>query len=158
MNRTMVLAVGGMHPVPEAAEVAKSLSRDSGDRVVVLHVHEIAIGRFGRIQVCCPDGEGERVVAGTVADLKQAGVTAESDIRETRYGHTARVILAAADERGARMIVLGSSSRTDLPQLPFGSVSHRLLHLASRPVLIVPGHAAVHESRKQPAATAASVG
>jgi nucleotide-binding universal stress UspA family protein len=36
------------------------------------------------------------------------------------------------------MIVLGSSNRTDLPHIPFGSVPHRLLHLARRPVLIVP--------------------
>ena len=34
--------------------------------------------------------------------------------------------------------MLGSSGRTDLPHLPFGSVSHRLLHIARRPVLIVP--------------------
>ena len=37
----------------------------------------------------------------------------------------------------ARALVLGSSSRTDLPLLPFGSVSNRLLHLTRRPVLIV---------------------
>jgi nucleotide-binding universal stress UspA family protein len=142
----MLLAVNGLHPVPAAAEAAEDLGRDSGDRVVVLHVHEIAVGRFGRIQVCCADGEGERVVAGIVARLKHAGITADSDIRETRYGHVARAILAAAEDNDARMIVLGSSSRTDLPHLPIGSVSHRLLHLTSRPVLIVPGHGAVHET------------
>jgi nucleotide-binding universal stress UspA family protein len=54
----------------------------------------------------------------------------------------ARAILAAADEHEARIIVLGSSGRTDLPHLPFGSVSTRLLHLARRPVLIVPKQAA----------------
>ena len=28
-----------------------------------------------------------------------------------------------------------------MPHLPFGSVSHRLMHLAARPVLIVPRQA-----------------
>lgn len=50
----------------------------------------------------------------------------------------ARTILTAAQGCDARIVVLGSSSRTDLPYLPFGSVSTRLLHLARRPVLIVP--------------------
>jgi len=65
-------------------------------------------------------------------------VTAEGRIGATDFGHIARAILAVAEEYDARMIVLGSSSRTDLPHLPFGSVSTRLLHLARRPVLIVP--------------------
>ena len=35
------------------------------------------------------------------------------------------------------MLVLGSTVRADLP-MALGSVSHRLLHHARRPVLIVP--------------------
>jgi hypothetical protein len=35
-------------------------------------------------------------------------------------------------------VVLGSSSRTDLPRILLGSVASRLLHMATRPVLIVP--------------------
>ncbi len=144
MSKTILLAVDAAHPVGAAAEVALSLSRDSGDRVVVLHVHEYAVGRFGRIQVCCPEGEdvGERLIADTVDKFKEAGVTADSDIREARFGHAARAIVDAADEYDVRMIVLGSSNRTDLPHVPFGSVSHRLLHMATRPVLVVPRQAA----------------
>jgi nucleotide-binding universal stress UspA family protein len=36
------------------------------------------------------------------------------------------------------MIILGSTSTHDVPWLPFGSVSLRLLHTATKPVLIVP--------------------
>jgi nucleotide-binding universal stress UspA family protein len=140
MSETILLAMDAEHPVGAALEVTRKLSLDSGDRVVVAHVHEFAAGRFGRIQICCPNGEGERLVSDTVEYLKQAGVTADSDIRPARYGHAAKMVLAAADDHRARMIVLGSSNRTDLPAVPFGSVSHRLLHLARRPVLIVPRH------------------
>lgn len=62
----------------------------------------------------------------------------DGEVRTADYGHIARAILAAAHECDARIVVLGSSSRTDLPYLPFGSVSTRVLHLAGRPVLIVP--------------------
>lgn len=143
MNRTILLAVdaarhNGAQHVAAAARETRELSRETGDRVLVLHVHEFAYGRFGRLQVDCADGEGEKVVDEIVSDLRAAGVTADGQIHTTEFGHIARAILAAAEECDARIVVLGSSSRTDLPHLPFGSVSTRLLHLARRPVLIVP--------------------
>jgi nucleotide-binding universal stress UspA family protein len=73
-----------------------------------------------------------------VSSLRAAGVSAEGEIREANYGHIAAAILRAAHEHGARLVVLGSRSRTDLPRVPLGSVSTRLLHTATRPVLIVP--------------------
>ena len=75
-----------------------------------------------------------------VSGLRDAGVTVKGVIGSADYGHVAGAILKAADLYDTRMIVLGSSSRTDLPLLPFGSVSNRLLHLARRPVLITPKH------------------
>jgi nucleotide-binding universal stress UspA family protein len=138
MEKIILLAVDGQHPVPAAAELTRELSRDTGDRVVVLHVHEFAVGRFGRLQVDCPEDEGDRLAAETVSALKDAGVSAEAEIRETGIGQVAHAILDAADRHDARLVVLGSSGRTDLPHVPFGSVAHRLLHQASRPVLIVP--------------------
>jgi nucleotide-binding universal stress UspA family protein len=50
----------------------------------------------------------------------------------------AAAILHAAADHDARMVVLGSSSRTELPLIQLGSVAGRLLHMATRPVLIVP--------------------
>lgn len=73
-----------------------------------------------------------------MSNLKSARVSADGDIRAADYGHIARTILTAAQECDARIVVLGSSSRTDLPYLPFGSMSTRVLHLARGPVLIVP--------------------
>lgn len=147
MIRTILLAVdavrhgrsgAAMQHVAAAAKETLELSRETGDRVLVLHVHEFAHGRFGRLQVDCAEGEGEKVVEQIASDLKAAGVTADGEIRTADYGHIARTILTAAQESDARIVVLGSSSRTDLPYFPFGSVSTRLLHLARRPVLIVP--------------------
>ncbi len=143
MSKTIVLAVDAASHDPVghvigAADMTRDLSRDSGDHVVVLHVHEFATGRFGRIRVDCGDGEGEGVVEKVVADLKAAGVSAEGEIREASLGHIAAAILHAAQDHDARLVVLGSHSRTDLPRMPLGSVASRLLHMATRPVLIVP--------------------
>lgn len=57
----------------------------------------------------------------------------------------------------ARLVVLGSSSRTDLPRVPLGSVASRLLHMATRPVLIVPRTDA-HYEPVQASAVAATGG
>jgi nucleotide-binding universal stress UspA family protein len=155
MSKTILLAVDAARHVQAATDMARELSQDSGDKVVVLHVHEIAVGRFGRLRVDCPEGEGEQLVARIVADLRAAGVTADSEIRDANFGHVSRQILEVADETGARIIVLGSRGRTDIPHLPLGSVSHRLLHAAHRPVLIVPRPTREHQA-EQPAQAAAA--
>jgi nucleotide-binding universal stress UspA family protein len=160
MKGIIVLAVDAARQdltehVAAATAVTRQLARDTGDQVVVLHVHEYAYGRFGRIQVDCAEGDGEQVVDKVVAGLEEAGISVGGVIRTTNYGHVAKAILAAADEYGARLIVLGSSSRTDLPHLPFGSVSNRLLHLARRPVLIVPKGTRIETSAEVNVAEAA---
>jgi nucleotide-binding universal stress UspA family protein len=156
MSKNILLAVDAASHDPArhvlaAAAMTRDLARDSGDCVIVVHVHEFATGRFGRLQVDCGDGEGESVVARVVADLQAAGVSAEGEIRETRLGHIAAAILHAAHDHDARLVVLGSSSRTDLPRIPLGSVAGRLLHMATRPVLIVPRADAHAEPTESPA-------
>jgi nucleotide-binding universal stress UspA family protein len=159
MSKTILLAVDAARHVPEshvsaAVAMTRELSRDTGDQVIVVHVHEFAVGRFGRLQVDCAEGQGESLVAEIVADLRSAGITADGTVREADFGHVSRKILAVGDEYDARMIVLGSSGRTDMPHMPFGSVSHRLMHLATRPVLIVPRQATITGSAEQAAAAA----
>jgi len=156
MSNTILLAVDTTSHTEAAADLACSLASGTGDRVVVLHVHEFAIGRFGRIQVDCGDGDGEKVVSELVERLRAGGVTAESDIRKTPVGHIARTVAGVADELDARMIVVGSGGTHDVPRLPFGSVSLRLLHLATRPVLIVP-RAPEQAAGRVPAAATATV-
>jgi nucleotide-binding universal stress UspA family protein len=141
-----------------AADMTRELSRDNGDHVIVLHVHEFATGRFGRLRVDCGDGDGERVVEEIVSDLRAAGVSAAGEIRETSLGHIAAAILKAAQEHDARIVVLGSSSRTDLPRMLLGSVAGRLLHMATRPVLIVPRPDVPAGDARTPAAATAAGG
>jgi nucleotide-binding universal stress UspA family protein len=143
MSKNILLAVDAasgdpVRHVSAAAAMTRDLARDTGDHIIVVHVHEFATGRFGRIQVDCGEGEGEGVVKSIVSDLQAAGASAEGEIRETHVGHIAAAILKAAEEHDARIVVLGSSSRRDLPRFLLGSVASRLLHMATRPVLIVP--------------------
>ena len=86
----------------------------------------------------CAENAGEHLVAKIAEKLTAAGVPADQEIRKTPVGRIARMIANLAEELDVRMIVLGSTNTHDLPRLPFGSVSLRLLHLAGKPVLIAP--------------------
>jgi nucleotide-binding universal stress UspA family protein len=138
MNSTILLTVDCARRDTSVVDMVRDIARRDFDRVVVLHVHELVVGRFGRIQVDCGEGEGERVAAEAVERLTGAGIAAEADIRKSLVGGVARTIVAAADDCDAAMIVLGASGAHDIAHLPLGSVSLRVLHLAMRPVLIVP--------------------
>ena len=70
--------------------MTRELSCDSGDHVIVLHVHEFAHTRFGRIQVDCHDGEGEDVVDKIVSSLQATGVSAEGEIGEAIWAISRR--------------------------------------------------------------------
>jgi hypothetical protein len=90
MSKVVVLAVDPKSHVSAAVEMARELSGDSGDKVIVLHVHEFAVGRWGRMQVDCGEGEGEGLVSEIVTSLKDARIAAEGEIREAQLGHIAR--------------------------------------------------------------------
>jgi nucleotide-binding universal stress UspA family protein len=137
---TILLAVDARHDVAESIQLARALSYGTQDRVVVLHIHEFSVGRYGRIQLCCPEEEADEVLPRIVALLRESGVPAEWQIREANSGDAARAILDVADQHDAHVIVLGSNLRTDVPFIPLGSVSHKVLHMARRPVLVVPHH------------------
>jgi nucleotide-binding universal stress UspA family protein len=142
MSKTIMLAVDSAHGEPgkhvaAAVDVIKELAAPD-DKVIVLHVHEFAVSKFGATRVDCLDRQGEQLVSEIVTDLGRSGISASGMIREAEISHVARAILAAATQEGAGMLVLGSSTRTDLPWVPFGSVSTRLLHISPLPVLIVP--------------------
>lgn len=140
MAKNILLTVDALHYAPEATQMARELCQDAEDKITILHVHEFAVGRFGRLQVDCPEGEAERLVTSIRAELTAAGIDAAAEIREAHVGQIARTIVQAADGHDARIIVLGSAHATDLPPIPFGSVSLKVLHLATRPVIIVPRH------------------
>jgi nucleotide-binding universal stress UspA family protein len=139
MSKNILLAVDtaahdpALHVVA-AADMTRELAHDSGDHVIVLHVHEFAVGRWPP-RMAAPTGrEAKR---GGRVDRRAAGST-EGEITDANTCHFAATILAAAKHHDARLVVLGSSSRTDLPRMPLGSVAARLLNMATRPVLIVP--------------------
>jgi nucleotide-binding universal stress UspA family protein len=65
---------------------------------------------------------------------------------ELLAGPAAETIARVATERGAEEIVVGSRGFGPV-RAALGSVSHALLHLADRPVVVIPSHADGDETR-----------
>jgi nucleotide-binding universal stress UspA family protein len=77
---------------------------------------------------------GEAVVGEALTTAAHAGIVVSSDVR---MEDPAEGLLAAADEVGATMIVVGSYGERPLKSALVGSTPTRLLHLSARPVLVV---------------------
>lgn len=79
---------------------------------------------------------GAKATSEAVARATEAGVAAEAVVIGER---AAEALISVADQRDASMIVVGSHGERPIAAAILGSTPHRLLHLSSRPVLVVRG-------------------
>jgi nucleotide-binding universal stress UspA family protein len=141
MFGTIVLAVDGSRPSDNAVDYAGRLAKESGSRIVAVHVKEIMAGRAaGPVHV--DEDEILQKIRGQIKQLTDNGVKAELQVTSTMTGGPAHVIADAAANESADVIVTGTRGHTALAGVFLGSVAQRLLHLAGCPVLVVPDSAA----------------
>jgi nucleotide-binding universal stress UspA family protein len=119
-----------------ALEVARSLARDHGARLVILHVTAPAILMDGTVA-----GEIDpSTLRAALEDLRARldGPDLKFPI-ETRLvlGSDREEILRTAEEIGVDMIVMGTHGRTALGRLLMGSVAESVLPRAACPVMVV---------------------
>ena len=136
MTSTILLAVDDSAHSQRAAEVSQGLAQLTKYKVVVIYIHELATGRWGSMRV--DDNTGDAFAETIVKGLLGAGIDAHFETRDAHYGQVAQTLSVAAEDLDADMIVVGSRGRSNVASLTLGSVSHKLLHLARRPVLVVP--------------------
>ncbi len=137
MYEKLLVAIDHSAVSPRVIGAAKELAGLSKGEVWVLHLREREI--LGGLGVVPAETQQEvhKEVDDAVAELVGAGVNAHGEVRETLFGHAAREIVEDADEHGVDAIVMGSRGRSDITGLVLGSVAHKVLHLSSRPVLVV---------------------
>ena len=134
MFERMVLAVDRSEHSRRATAVAGELARLSGGEVIVVHVveHEATKTR----EPIEPPQEAAELLHETLAALRSAGAKASGEVKAALIGRTASVIVETATEERADLIVMGTRGLSDLAGLVLGSVTHKVLHLASCPVLV----------------------
>ena len=136
MFERILLAANGSPSSRKAADVAADIGQKYGAEVVVLHVREQKITMLGAYVVEQPY-EDANFVEEIVRGLKDAGVSARSEVQTAPLGGVPHVILEMAKELDAGLIVMGSDGRSEWDELFVGSVADRVLHLAECPVFVV---------------------
>jgi len=136
MFEKILLAVDGSEPSNRAVREAGELARRTEAQVYVLHVKEFDRGRGLGYELENFD-EATEIVDAALRELKDAGVDTFGEVERAPYGRAAREILTRAESEHADLIVMGSRGLSDLAGLVLGSVTHKVLHLAQVPVLVV---------------------
>jgi nucleotide-binding universal stress UspA family protein len=120
-----------------ALDQACGLAKELGDKVVV--VFGYAPGGYGGGEIPshreAVEELGEQITAEAAKRAEAAGVAHEVRLLPRKGYHA---LVETADERDARMIVVGSYGDPPLKGVILGSTPNKLLHLADRPVLVVP--------------------
>lgn len=133
---TIVVPSDGSTAAEAQLTSARALARATGARIVVVHIDELGAGRTGAQPAHAgEEGLGANVSA-QVDALRRAGVRAELEIRASSV-ELARAIADLAGKCNADLIVTRKSRRSPFFGLVFGSVSRRLVQLATCPVLVV---------------------
>jgi nucleotide-binding universal stress UspA family protein len=138
MSSGVVVGYDGSECAKAALSAAVEVARAYGDKVTVafgyelspvggeLHDYHAALNDLARARV-----EEARALAGDADGEVDAVVVALPP---------AEALVHVADERDARVIVVGSRGQSPLRGALLGSTPHKLLQLSDRPVLVVPGH------------------
>jgi nucleotide-binding universal stress UspA family protein len=153
--KTIVLAVDGSESSDLAVAAAAELARESGGRIIAVHIKELIAGRFaGPVRVDEDDLQAK--IRGQVKELADSGLNVTLEMHSTMTGGPAPVVADTAEREDADVIVSGTRGHTALASVIVGSVAQRLLHLAPCPVLVVPiGHGPHgHSSERAEQATA----
>jgi nucleotide-binding universal stress UspA family protein len=138
MFEKIVLAVDGSESSRRATDVAMQLAKLSGAEVVVFHAREREMaGRAGVVDLETST-ETHKLLDDTVRSLKEVEVSARGEMRNALIGRVPRAIVETAVAEGADVIVIGTRGLSDWGGLFLGSVTHRVIHLAEIPVMVVP--------------------
>jgi nucleotide-binding universal stress UspA family protein len=140
MFNTIVLALDGSEGGDKATPVAVELARKYGAKLVIAHVDERIAAKGDMPPVHANEEAIQEAIRQKADELSRDGVDASVEFSTVVLGGPAHGIVEIADGAGADLIVAGTRGHSTIAGLVVGSVTHRLLHIAKRPVLAVPSN------------------
>ena len=138
MYKTIVLALDGSEGSARALPHAVELARESKGRIVVAHVDERIAAKGSMPTVLPNEEELQETIRRQLEEIAAAGIEATLEKSVIVLGGPGHAIADIAEAVDADLIVVGTRGHSSIPGLILGSVAHRLLHVAHRPVLAVP--------------------
>jgi nucleotide-binding universal stress UspA family protein len=118
-----------------AFQLACSLARDHGSRLVVLHVAEPPVVAYADTMTPPPEGEW-RALEDSLLQIKP--VDPEVRVEHLlKMGNPTAEILRVAEESNCDLIVMGTHGRRGLARMLMGSVAEHVVRNATCAVLVV---------------------
>lgn len=136
MARTLVVGYEGSECAKAALEQAIEFSGVTGDSLVIAFGYEP--GGYGEEHAAHREEVrkfGEQATAPALARAREAGVDAVLELIPER---PVEALISVAETHDARAIVVGTHGESPIRGAILGSTPHKLLHLSTRPVLVVP--------------------
>lgn len=128
---------------------AIQIARLSGGRIKLLHVVdevsfmtslEAGVALTSEILQLLREG-GQKVIDDALAEVRAAGLDADSELFESYAGRVSDLVISKAQEWGAKLIVLGTHGRRGVGRMLLGSDAEQIVRLSPVPVLLVRGGA-----------------
>jgi len=135
MFGTILLPVDGSPQSEKAVQLAARLAAPAGNEVVVIHVIELIPAKMGPVELELRE-DGEALVERYAKELADAGVSTTTKVARALRGRVGKVLVDAASDLDAGLIVMGCRGRGDLTSLLLGSVAHEVVQHSYCPVLI----------------------
>jgi nucleotide-binding universal stress UspA family protein len=150
MFTTILCATDGSQHADRALRCATELARQDRTQLHIVHVTERLLGgRLSGENVFLNESEiNDAIKAQTARIAAETGVNASLHIVKGTTSRIAERLAQIAEDLDADLIVIRTHGRTPLGGLVQGSVTQRLLHATSRPVLALPP---THGSRERSA-------
>lgn len=137
MSSGVIIGYDGSDCAKEALRVGIEVGRAYGDKVIVAFGYELnpVAGEIHDYHAAIKELATRRLQEATALASGSDGLEIEGVIVERA---PAEGLAELAAERDARVIVVGTRGETPIRGALLGSTPHKLLHLAKRPVLVVP--------------------
>ena len=138
MFEKILVAVDESSHAKSVLDAATKLAKALGSEVRVVHVLETGfVGRAGALNLESSD-EAHKTVDDAVAQLGASGLKVSGVVRAGMHGRLAAEINEEGIEFGAGLMIIGTRGLSEFEGVFVGSTSHRLMHVSSVPVLVVP--------------------
>jgi nucleotide-binding universal stress UspA family protein len=140
MSAGIVVGYDGSECAKEAVRVAVEVSKAYGDKLIIAFGYELnqVAGEIQDYAKALKEMATQRLQEGAALAAGADGVEVEAVIVERAPAHA---LVELADQRDARLIVVGTRGESPLRGALLGSTPHKLLQLSDRPVLVVPAAA-----------------
>lgn len=136
--KKILVPVDGSEQSMKAARYAIEMAGQVGAELLLIHCHTPFPMVMGepQLQVAVKkiNEKSMEIMGQFVPVFKESGVTFKDRIIE---GHPGDVIPDLARSEKCDMIIMGSRGMSNIKSLVLGSVTHKVLHLAGCPVLVI---------------------